>query len=106
MSTIRTIQPAQTETVGAPFNPLLRQPYPFHIEEGGAVQRQDFWCGEPSHLIGFQRHADVQHVDLTADEWFAQSPDAAVGMWPVFTDAGGGMWNLRQPVESVTEMEA
>lgn len=100
---IRTIQPAQTSSVDAPFDPMLRQPYPFHIGEDGAVQRQDFWRGEPSHLIGFQRDRNVQHVDLTTAEWFQQGKDVAVGMWPVFTDAGGGMWNLVQPVASVTE---
>lgn len=77
-------------------------PYPFHVtDELGAVGRQDFWRGEPIRLIGFQESPDVQRVKvLTRGFW--NEPQQVVGMWPVFADADGGMWNHKHPVTEVT----
>lgn len=38
---------------------------------------------------------------VPAQEFWAD-PQQVVGMWPVFTDANGGMWNHKNPVTKVT----
>lgn len=97
-----TIQPSQGPNL-APYDPRVSLPYPWHIDPQGQVTRQEFWDGEPAALIGFQRHASRRHVDLLARDWLASDdPDQAVGMWPVFIDASGGMWSDIRPVASVT----
>ena len=102
MST-RTIQPAQTRD-NAAYDPKLPLPYPWHIEDDGAVGRQDFWHGDPARLVGFQRD-DVQRVVLTTEDWLAGDADAAVGLKPVFVDSNGDMWNDDRPVQTVTVTE-
>lgn len=74
-------------------------PYPFHIEDDGSVARQDFWRGEPARLAGFQR-TEEQHVDVFAADWLADDSIDVTGMFPVFIDADGGMWNHAMPVMS------
>lgn len=92
MSTIK-IQPKQLAD--------LTLPYPYFVDsETGAVQRQDFWQGEPAGLLGFQKTADEQRVALHMKDW-AENPQKAVGMFPVFVRAEGGIYSLSMPVESV-----
>lgn len=83
-----------------------RLPYPFHVDEAGNVDRQDFWRGEPLAIIGFQADPDVQQVDL---HWrdFLKAPQAAVGMLVVGVDGKGGMatYNVKSPLRSVVEYE-
>jgi hypothetical protein len=76
-------------------------PYPYHVGPEGVIGRQDFWKGEPARLIGFQSSADVQRCDVYFTE-FWENPEVAVGKFPIFSDAGGGFWNHRHPVTSVT----
>lgn len=97
---MRSIQPAQTSNPTAEYDPKLPLPYPWHIENDGAVGRQDFWHGTPSRLVGFQT-GDVQRVTLTTEAWMAGDADAAVGLHPVFVDDDGDMWNDERPVTSV-----
>lgn len=100
MSTI-SIQPANTVT--GEYDVRKPLPYPFHIDAAtGDVGRQDFWKGDPARLLGFQKSADVQHVDLWLNDW-AKSPAAAVGMFPVFVSKDGGMYNYTTPISDVTE---
>ncbi|MFT4471378.1 hypothetical protein ACMX2H_15860 [Arthrobacter sulfonylureivorans] len=78
------------------------RPYPHRVDDtSGKVLDQDFWKGEPAALVGFQNSADVQHVDLHTRDWAAQ-PEKAVGMYPVFVTARGGLYCLTLPVASVT----
>lgn len=79
-------------------------PYPFHINDDGSVDRQDFWRGTPARLAGFQRESDVQHVDVFAHDWLSGDVDVE-GMFPVFIDNGGGMWSHTFPVTHVTVVE-
>lgn len=81
---IITIQPAQTTSATAEYDPHKSLPYPYHIEPGGVVGRQDFWRGSPSRLMGFQRGTECRVV-LTIDE-FEKQPERAVGFCPVFID--------------------
>lgn len=79
-------------------------PYPFHIAEDGKVLRQEFWNGDPSGIVGFQRDVEVQKVDL----WWAdaaKNPEQAVGMFPVFTQTGGTLYTYTVAIESVSVHE-
>lgn len=105
MTTVRTIQPAQTADPAAEYDPMLPLPYPWHIASNGDVERQDFWKGSPARLVGFQRD-NVHRVVLRAEDWMAGEPDAAVGLQPVFVDLDGSMWADARPVTEVTEVVA
>jgi hypothetical protein len=87
-----TIQPATA--TGGP------RPYPYHVQPDGRIARQDFWRGTPAQLAGFQRNLRRNQVDLLCDAFLAD-PEQAIGMFPVFVNADGGMDTLKAPVESV-----
>lgn len=93
----KSIQVANTPTGEYDVHKPL--PYPYQIDADGSVLRQDFWRGEPARLLGFQQDADVQQVDLLAEDWLATEDSAPAGWHPVFMDADGGMWNHAYPVE-------
>lgn len=94
-----SIQVANTED--GSYDVHLPLPYPYHIDDDGNVGRQDFWRGEPKSLIGFQAERDRHEVDLFFHD-FWDDPEKAVGMFPVFVDAGGTFWNHLWPVTSVS----
>lgn len=76
------------------------RPFPFPIDEYGAVLDQDFWKGDPYSLLGFQATAEEQRVSLFFRE-FTENPQQAVGMFPVFVKKGGGLYSFTLPIESV-----
>lgn len=80
-------------------------PYPFHVaEDGGLVEDQDFWQGDPYRVLGFQNDEDVQRVDL----WWADAvkdPESIVGRFPVMVPKGGGVYTYTLKVESVQVRE-
>lgn len=84
------------------IDPMIGQPYPYTVDETGAVQDQEFWRGEPSVLIGFQDERDVQTVNLLASAWFAHAPETAVGKYAVFV-ANGQFYTDKRPVVSIKE---
>jgi hypothetical protein len=90
---IYNIQP-KNEDVSQP------RPFPFPIDDEGKVLDQDFWQGDPYSLLGFQATAHEQRVSLFFKE-FTESPQQAVGMFPVFVKKGGGLYSLTTPVEYV-----
>ena len=108
MTTI-SIQPANTPSGRYDVNIPL--PYPYHLIVPGnvdrlvalAVDRQDFWRGDPAKLIGFQR-GDAQEVVLWPGD-FVANPESAVGLRPVFLTAAGDMYALAVPVDSVSTYE-
>jgi hypothetical protein len=57
---------------------------------------------DPHALIGFQDDAEVQRVMLFADDLWAENPQMAVGMFPVFSAKQGGLFCITLAVESVT----
>lgn len=79
-----SIQPAQGTDANAEHDPRKPLPYPYHVGPGGAIERQDFWRGSPSKLLGFQR--GVQCSLVVSFEEFWADPDKAVGLCPVFID--------------------
>lgn len=79
-------------------------PYPYHIDIDGKVLDQHFWQGDPYSVVGFQRQADVQMIDLWWDA-VVKDPQSAVGMYPVFTEKGKGLYSYRLAVESVEVRE-
>ena len=96
-----TIQPGQPGE-GMEYNPLKSLPYPYHINpDTGDVARQDFWQGDPARLLGFQASRDVQRVSLWLSD-FSTAPAKAVGMFPVFLRRDGSMYNLADPITSVS----
>ncbi len=101
---IITVQPSPVvDHITPDGTELTRLPYPYHVAEDGSVQRQDFWRGEPSAIVGFQRRVDVQSVDLYwEDAW--KDPQKAVGMYPVLAERGT-FATLQIAVESMTETE-
>jgi hypothetical protein len=85
-------------------------PYPFHVNESGDVQRQDFWRGDPKAVIGFQDDPNVQKVDLWWDDVVAD-PQLAVGKYPVMVQdkpnsKGTHMYTYVIAIESVEVREA
>jgi hypothetical protein len=80
------------------------QPYPYYIEPGGAVGRQDVWKGSPARLVGFQRDLREKEVDLELDAFY-KNPQQAVGMFAVFEDSEGEMWTREVPIASVRPTE-
>lgn len=102
---IITIQPeAFTDNVWVDKDGSIAEgkklPYPFHVNEDGTVAQQDFWQGDPTGVVGFQRDAEVQQVDL----WWrdaVKQPDLIVGMFPVMTQEGGPLYTYTIAIESV-----
>ncbi len=82
-----------------------KRPYPLHVNEDGTVGNQDVWKGEYTFLIGFQANRDVLNIDLVRPDWLAGEIDDAVGMYPVFTDARGGMFTMSATVDRVVQNE-
>lgn len=96
-----TIQLANTTT--GEYDVKKPKPYPYHIDsQTFDVGRQDVWNGDPARLLGFQYTAEDQRVTLFTKEW-AQDPQLALGMYPVFVKANGGIYSMTLPVESVVE---
>lgn len=91
----KTIQ--VTNTPEGTYDVLKPLPYPYHVNEDGSIARQDFWRGEPARLLGFQVKADEQVVDVFAAEWLSDDVNVD-GMYPVFMDADGTIWNHAFPV--------
>jgi hypothetical protein len=94
------IQPApRIDHITDDGTPLTQKPYPILVDQDGNVDHQDFWQGKVLRIIGFQRSYDVQQIDLWWRDAF-QDPQKMIGMYPVSTDADGGMGNHDTPVES------
>jgi hypothetical protein len=91
---VRRIQPEMLAS--------LKMPYPYFINPDGTVRRQDVWKGEPAALAGFQNEVDVHQVDLATDDWFAGDVSACVGMYPVFFDKSGDMFNIKTAIATAT----
>jgi hypothetical protein len=101
---IITLQPSSVvDQITEDGTELTRLPYPYHVTEDGDVMGQDFWRGEPEAVIGFQRDATVQKVDLWWDDTVAD-PQQVVGMYPVLRERGN-LSTLLIAVESVTVAE-
>lgn len=71
---------------------FTRLPYPFYVNEAGEIQRQDFWNGNPTKVIGFQRDLAVQTIDLWWREAYPE-PTKTVGMYLVTVDSDG-QWGV------------
>lgn len=82
----------------------LTVPYPYYITENGDVDRQDFWKGDPSALVGFQNDINVQQVDLLREDWW-NNPHDAIGRHPVFVDDKGHLWAHKQAISEVRILE-
>lgn len=80
-------------------------PYPLFVGKDGSVGRQDFWNGKPERVIGFAPSADIQELPVRwADAW--ETPERAVGLYPVVEYKGGTWFTWDSPVESVTVVGA
>lgn len=102
---IITIQPAEvTDQIMADGTELTKMPYPFHLREDGAIDRQDFWHGSPLALIGFQDQIDVLQVDLPMAE-FWRYPQTAVGKYAITLDSDGTINTHLVAIESVSVHE-
>ena len=102
MGKIISIQLANTTS--GEYDVLLPLPYPFHISEDGSVGRQEFWKGDPSHVIGFQRRPVVGQVDILWES-AAEDPDQIVGLYPVFACSDGRLFSQTLPVRSAAVSE-
>lgn len=78
-------------------------PYPYFIKKDGKVGRQDFWKGNPSHLIGFSSLPKSGNVDLVFQDFWS-SPEKAVGMYPVFADKDNEWVTKTDPIQSVEKI--
>lgn len=92
---------------GMGYNPVKPLPVAITVHADRRCERvpdcPDSWVNEDRAtwptLVGFQLDADVQHVEVLADDW-REDPAAAVGMFPVFVE-NGSMFNLAVPVTRV-----
>lgn len=106
MASTITIQPGNTSD--GTYDVRQPLPYPYHVNaETGDVGRQDFWKGDPARVLGFQRTADRQRIDLLWED-AAKDPQQIVGMYPVLLDTSPGretdegqMYNLTVPITDV-----
>lgn len=74
-------------------------PYPYWIDpETGDVQRQEFWKGSPSKLIGFVAAPSLFDMALSLDD-FSADPAKAVGLFPVFEHANGEWYTHAAPCD-------
>lgn len=90
------IQPAE--------RPDMTLPYPYFIESGGYVGRQDFWEGNPYKLLGFNDTSKVGDIKLSFEE-FWKKPEKAIGMYPVFSTAQDEWWTYKDAIESITRLK-
>ncbi len=104
MTNTVTIQPQQPGRTS--YDPSARLPYPWHLDVSHAesafeipVLRQDFWKGNPRALLGFAR-GDVHEIALTLAD-FADDPQRAVGMKPVFISDDDEVWSTEVDIASV-----
>lgn len=114
---VTTIQcAARIDAITDDGEPLYQQPYPYHLSPDGDVLQQSLWRGKLSKLVGFQKHSEIQRVDLF---WFQIVPeggrpklvtiedfDQVRGMYPVFVDDKGSMFSFDTPVDTVRQWEA
>lgn len=77
------------------------EPYPYHIDKRGNVERQDFWKGNPKSLIGFCYRPKAGEINLDLKDFLAD-PLKAVNLFPVFEKADGSWYTLKTIIESVT----
>lgn len=77
-------------------------PYPFFVQPGGLIGRQDFWRSNPRALVGFAPLDDDHTIEVSLGEFFAD-PQSAVGLQPVLADAKGNWATYPGRVESVRE---
>jgi hypothetical protein len=99
------LQPAPfTDQLTGDGHQLTKLPYPFYADEFGAVGRQDFWRGDPSRVVGFQKDLYVQRIDL----WWTdavKNPEAAVGMYLVTEDSRGNYGTHQTAMAAVERMD-
>ena len=79
----------------------LKLPYPYFINEGGFVGRQDFWKGSPYKLLGFSNTPQAGSIDLLVTN-FLKSPQSAINMFPVFTDNLNSWSTLTDKIGDIT----
>lgn len=71
---------------------MSQLPYPYHVNEKGEVQQQDFWQGRITLVVGFQKDLAVHRIDVYWDEVW-ETPEKAVGLYVVTSD-GRGNWGV------------
>jgi hypothetical protein len=102
-----TLQPAEfTDFITEDGHELKKLPYPFYVHEDGRIDRQDFWRGTVSRVIGFQADYNRMTIDLFWDD-AVKNPESAVGKFVVTADARG-KWSVHGNAISsveVTELE-
>lgn len=76
------------------------RPYPYFVNSDGLVERQDFWRGTPHKLVGFCKKRGTGELDLPLFD-FLESPQKAVGMYPVFENKNGEWGTYGSPIESI-----
>lgn len=99
------IQPSSfIDQITAEGHELSKLPYPFFVDENGAVGQQDLWKGDPARVIGFQKDLARNQVDL----WWREAvkdPQRAQGMYLVTADSKGTLGVHTTAVDSVTVFE-
>lgn len=98
MSTTATKSVQIANTEDGSYDVRKPLPYPWHINRDCSVARQDFWKGQPDRLAGFQTSRDKQVINVLAQDWVDSDNIDVTGMFPVFINSDGSMWNSSYPV--------
>lgn len=88
------IQPAAFTDQLREGQQLTKLPYPYYVKEDGSVERQDYWQGRVTRVIGFAGDLAVERIDLPWRRAVAD-PQKAVGMYLVTADSSGD-WSTHQ----------
>jgi hypothetical protein len=76
-------------------------PYPFHVNEHGEVQRQDFWRGKVWRVVGFADKPEPGIIKLIWSQVWKE-PDKAIGTYVVTSDEAGEWSVWTDPISRVT----
>lgn len=99
---IITLQPsARTDHITDDGHELQQLPYPFHVDERGFVQRQDFWQGKVFRVIGFTARPEPGNLVTSWPEVW-RDPALAVNKYLVTSDEDGEWSSHVMAIQSAT----
>lgn len=84
-----------------PFQHGSSLPYPFFIDETGAVWRQDFWKWSPKKLLWFSEKPITWTMELSFED-FWETPKKCLNMFPVFLNEPDDWVTHKNHIDDIT----